>query len=226
MGNSKFDEAIIEAVIEECDDIRSAENHVFSKRFEKKLRRIINRKERSYRTLIYTVAKRAACIAVIVIAVLTTSLNVKSEREGVYEFIVTPGDGEMSVLEIAPEDWADAPQTLEEHYEVTYGLDGYTEKVWDNDDYGFAAEYWNGEKMVDFWQDPLYGTMALNTEDAVVYDIKIHGYDGVCYIDNHDYSVICWNNGRYVFSMSANPEANISLEEIIKMAESVKVKEE
>ena len=63
-------------------------------------------------------------------------------------------------------------------------------------------------------------------KDNKVYPIKVHDYEGIYFLSgiavDRDLHAIFWHNDRYVFSV----HTNISKEEALKIAESVKEIEE
>ena len=218
MNNSKFSKAISDALTEEyVFSIPEYEDHVFSKAFEEKMHKLIKRRSKPYYQIINTAAKRVACIAVVVIiASMTTILSVKALREAFFGFFVDVFE-KFSVVQSAESD--SSPVRIDDIYEITCDMSGYDIDFKDDSDYNLQTIYKNNDKIIIFKQSVKSAyDMNMNTEEAKIENIAVNEYTGVYYTDNHAYATIIWDNGDYIISVGSN----ISKNELIKIAESVK----
>lgn len=218
MNNSNFSKAISEALTEEyVFSIPEHENHVFSKAFEKKMHKLIKRRNKPYYHIINTAAKRAACVAaVIIIASMTTILSVKALREAFFGFFVDVFE-KFSVVQSADSD--SSPVKIEDIYQITCDMSVYDVEFKNDFDYSVETIYKNDDKIIIFTQSvkSIYN-MNMNTEKSKIENIEVNEYTAVYYTDNHGYATIIWDNGDYIISLGSN----ISKNELINIAESVK----
>lgn len=86
--NSVLKSAVAAALIPEYESMipEISEEHVFSDGFKKKMKKLINRREKPYFRLINTVGKRAACIAVCVIVAFAATMNISAVKNAVLKF--------------------------------------------------------------------------------------------------------------------------------------------
>ena len=63
----------------------------------------------------------------------------------------------------------------------------------------------------------MFDGININTEDAVVEETQINDCPATYFIDNQGYCCIIWDDGNYIFRLSAN----ITKDTLIKIAESV-----
>lgn len=217
MANEKFKRAIFEALAQEYESmIPQTSEHIFSPEFERKMRKLISRREKPYYLIINTVGKRAACIILAVLIAFTlTVLNVEALRNAFRDFFVNSFE-KFSIVQSTDKD--NAPETIEDIYEITYDLSGFTKDVWVDTIFDRRTEYVQDDYCISFRQtvkSVFYP--RINTEDAVISTITINGHEAMYYCDNHNYDTIIWDNSDYIFVLSAN----IGKNELIKLAESV-----
>lgn len=218
MNNSKFSKAISDALTEEyIFSVPEYEDHVFSKVFEKKMHKLIKRRSKPYYQIINTAAKRVACVAVVVIiASMTTILSVKAWREAFFGFFVDVFE-KFSVVQSAQSN--SSPEKIEDIYEITCDMSGYDVDFKDDSDYSIKTRYKNNDKIITLNQTTksMYD-MNMNTEKSKIENVAVNEYTAVYYTDNHGYATLIWDNGDYIISLGSN----ISKNELIKIAESVK----
>ena len=217
MTNEIFKRAIFEALTQEYENsIPNTEEHIFSPKFEKEMSRLIKRREKPYYKIINTFGKRAACFTVgILVASSLTIMNVEALREAFIKFVVNVFE-KFSIVQAV--DANDSPQTIEDIYEITYDLSGYSYDLWSCDDISRRAEYTNGEIYINFGQHTKAEyDILLNTENADIEIIKINGHEAIYYMDNHNYHHIIWDNDDYIISLGSN----IGKTTLIDIADSV-----
>lgn len=64
------------------------EQHVFSEKYNRKIEKLIKRREKSYFNLICTASRRAVCIIAAIIVFSVSALSVKAVRQAIYNFIM------------------------------------------------------------------------------------------------------------------------------------------
>lgn len=217
MQRSKFQQAISEALVNEYENsIPTYEEHRFSPQFQKKMKKLINRRKKPYYKIINTFGKRVACILLIIfIASSVTIMSVGALRKAFVGFWVSVLE-EFSIIQSADID--NAPETIEDVYEITYDLSDYKYNLWFSDSTSRYTEYANGDIVIYFNQDvkSIYDR-SYNTEDIKIEKITIKGHEAMCFCDNHNYITVIWDNGDYIISLGSDLGKNA----LIEIAESV-----
>lgn len=196
------------------------ENYQFSKRFEKRMQRLINRQKKSYYMLIDTVAKRVAGYVLVVLAcLLVTVFSVKALREPFISFVVQTYEKFTSIF--VDKDTIDirAANTEFKIMLPTYIPEGYeVEEEITNANFNFVT-YKNTEGNYIHYKQNIYDSwyITANTENTNYKKILINKCEGMLYYNNGVNSLIIYNNG-YTFCI----EGEISKEEIINVAKSIK----
>lgn len=192
--------------------------HTFSKRFERKMARLIRQQKSFYFPMIRTPIRRTVTIMVTVIIILsTTVISVSALREAFIRFITEIFDTHTEVQTIQDDT---APGSFEDIYAITNIPDGF-EVVFKNDNITEApaliTEYRNSQQYIIFSQyiKPRYD-VNVNTEGYEMVRIDVNGNEGFM-IDMVDNYYIAWDNGDYIFEI----DSNISKDILINMAKSV-----
>ena len=71
------------------DSVNFDVNAEFSEKFERKMDKLIRRRNKPYFNLICTGGRRAACIAAVIIILSASSLSVEAVREVVHDFFMS-----------------------------------------------------------------------------------------------------------------------------------------
>ena len=86
-----FTSVLVEVFETELDgltaEITLDREHEFSDKFDRKMRKLIKRRSRSYFSLICTAGRRAACIAVIVLLLLANPFTVNAVKQRILGFL-------------------------------------------------------------------------------------------------------------------------------------------
>lgn len=208
MTNEKFKHAIFEALTAEYENsVPVIDEHIFSPQFERKMAKLIKRREKSYYKMINTLSKRIACFVLgVIIAASAVIISVDALRNAVVDFFINVFD-KFSVVRAYEKNIS--ADTIEDFYEITYNLSGYSYEVWFSDEYSRMAEYTNGEIYINFNQSSqsVYDTL-LNTENAAIEYVTINGKEAICFCDNQSYNHLIWNNDGCVISLSSNIDKN------------------
>lgn len=220
MKNDNFKKALYDSLIPEFSNMlpdANEDEHVFSINFEKKMQKLIKRRNKPYYKIINTVGKRVACIIVIVlIASSVTVLSVDALRNAVADFFVSIYE-KFSTVQSADEDKS-APATIDDIYAITYNLDEYKIYYEDNTEYRRSISYIKDDVVINFSQytKDMYDK-NVNTEDAEISTIEINGTEAIMFLDNQNYYHIIINSDDYVFGIGSNAGKDI----LIDIAKSV-----
>lgn len=219
MANEKFIKALYDALIPEYTAVmRDADDtaHEFSPGFEKRMKKLIKRRNKPYYKLINTVVKRAACIAVIILAASSvTILSVKAIKKVISSLSV------KTVSVIQTNISGNEPQTLEELYDITYDLSDYKVAHDSKNEFIYWKYYKNTKDNYTSVELKQYvkNFFPLTTyPDAPITLIDINGYEAFLYSnDTIDFHYLIWDNGDYIIQL----KSNVDKDTLIKIAESV-----
>lgn len=219
MANEKFRQALTEALMQEYEiDVPVSEEHTFSPEFEKKMKKLIKRRNKPYYRMINTVGKRIACISVLILVASSLMImNVDALRNLFSDFFVNTYE---KYSRIRPIEDDTAPVTLEEIYKITYNINDFRTDYYEENEYSRKITYIKDDTVtvIDFWQyTKKTFNPSTNTEGAEIQTIDINGHEAIYFIDNHDYCNIIWDNGDYIIYLSSNIGKNV----LIDIAKSV-----
>lgn len=223
MERSKFSLAIDKALTKEYMAYfpETKKEYEFSPKFKKKMKKLISRRNKPYYIMINTAGKRAAVIIITTATAAAAIMSVEAFRTAFVDFFVHIFE-KFSIIE--PKNTENnAPDTIENMYEITYNLSDYSIDFEAYNDLRRNIRYVKNEITIDYFQEvKITYVKNWNTEDNPVDEITINGFQAVYFYDNHNYNNIVWDNGEYIFSLSSN----ISKEELILIAESINKIEE
>ena len=217
MAESNFEKALYDALAPEYETAMQdvADEHEFSPEFEKKMKKLIKRRNKPYYRIINTAGKRTVCAAVIVlVASSVTIINVEALRNAFSGFLISIYEKFSTVQPIDDT----TPETLEETYEITYNLDDFEIIYEELSEYRHDIDYAKDDIMIYFSQctKDSYNP-DINTENTEVITININGKEAIYFTDNHYYNHLIWDNGEYIISLNSNIDKNI----LISIAKSV-----
>ncbi|MDR1690058.1 MAG: DUF4367 domain-containing protein [Clostridiales bacterium] len=209
-----IDETLFEKIIDTVPDMP---DHIFSKRFQKRMRKLINgveyvqKQRKSMRRILYAVV-------IAIIMVLAMVFNVSAVRELFKKFFMELFKTHTSVKSV---DYGGYPESIEEIYEITFMPDNY-ELVFKTEAAEFTpwvtTEYRNDESyfvLVQYAKN--YYSVNVNSENNPVRYIEINGEEGY-WVDMGNEKLISWNKADYVFTL----EGNVGEDLLILIAESVR----
>ena len=216
MQNSKFKMALAEVLIPEYEaSIPQMEEHIFSRKFERKMKKLINRRRKPYYKLINRTWKRAVCTVTALTLSMTIVMQVEAVRSLFKDFFAYIYE-KFSVLQSV--DSTNAPETIENVYVITYDLSDYVIDYEKNNGEFFNVTYRNNDVLIDYFQYTKINYDSLwNTEDTSMEKIIIGDFEAVYFNDNHNFETIVWDNGEYIFSIGSNIGKDI----LIDIAKSV-----
>lgn len=228
MTEKEFDMLIKRAVTEHFDDyIPESEldytPHKFSKKFEDKMNKLLGKPAPTRRI---TLKNIMICVTAAIIAACATSLCVGAIRDALKNFITSIFQTHTEVQSVTD---GNAPLDFSDKYEITADMSEF-ELVSTSEDV-FAREYvYQNEHCTIIFNQNIkkYYNVTENTEEYYMEIIDINGHEGY-YIELTDlYSKrIVWDNGNYVFSISATYDETYEFdrEKLFEIADSVGISE-
>ena len=223
MSNENFKKALFDALTSDYENsIPTIEEHIFSPKFEKQMKRLINRRNKPYYRIINTVGKRVACIAIVILIISSvTVMSVEALRNAVADFFVRMYEKFSTVQSVDDDDVS--PKTIEDIYEITYDLSEFIIDYDYLDDYSRYITYIKDDFVIYYEQytKEMYDK-NVNTEDAEISTLLINGHEAVYFQDNHQNYNLIWDNDDYIISIGTN----ISKDALIEIAESVQIVED
>ncbi len=209
-------------VLDNILEKESKEKHVFSQEFKDKMAKLISYEKRRTKiiNILYYFKKAVAMLLIVLTVIFAATMSVKAWRVKLFNTII---DTFEKFSEIRYEDVDKSIDKIEDN---TFFVPGYVPEGFKLDKentnfFGQSIIYRNknGEEIV-FEQYKLENRrMIIDTEGTELESIIIHGYEAYFY-SNKGINNILWNDGYYGFIISSA----IHKEEIIKMAESTKIK--
>ena len=205
-----------EREMRELDDEMKANPiyYQFSKRYEKRINRLLKISGKSYFRYINTFGKRAAVIMIAIFTALSiTTFSVEALRTPVVNFfieiyekftaIVFHSDDSTNISDGFPESILEirVPKNIPDGYMLS-----------DIQNHGTVVQVTysiKNENPIDFEQGVIANTItAIDTEGIVAENIEINGYDAVHY-KNKGISTLVWTDGEYGYKLSGAVEKDI-----------------
>lgn len=202
---SELQEAFREAARREFSMVPAEEDlhWVFSRRFERRMRRIIRAQEYGYWNLVNTTAKRAAIVAAIIVMLLSSVMAIRPIRERVIKFFVDVYEEYFEIHFGEEESW-DLPERTEPmvRYTLTELPEGYEEveflelehvlwTSWQNEDgYGISLQQESGTQEI-----------TINIMDERSYKTRIGELEVLCQ-EFDDVRIYVWEEDGYIFYLA------------------------
>lgn len=208
-----------EKALTDLPNDKELEKITFTEKFEKQMQKLIKSQKKPYYNMTNSVGKRFACVLVAIIVLFTMMMSVTAIREPFIKFIVESFEEYSQVTFRKKTDYN--PETFVP-YSPEYVPDGY--KITNKDsalnmynDIEYTNE--NGA-ILNYSQTPAIGHIKVNTENAVIEKIYVNSYEAM-YWENSEQRYVLFADTTYSYLIiGVNNE--ISREEIIKVAESIK----
>ncbi len=217
------DEMLYKA-LEKVNDLRISavenfpgDNHVFSARFENKMRKLIKSESRAIYPFINTVGKRVAIIILaILIFSLTTIMSVPALRTGLFEMIE---DIYEKYSNISFRNISDSSVELGSfvEYELSNVPKSFTliESFINDENHRKTQIYSDGENQINYKQSLLHGSkFMLNTENAELLNELMNGVE-MYYLKQEDFELIFWHDDTYLFIVSVSEGRDLLLDVVL-----------
>lgn len=215
-----FEKTAVERII---NNIPQMPDHTFSKRFERKMKKLIKygyREPAKHHKI--TPQRLFVCITAALIAAVIMIFSVGAVRNYFRNFLMKKFETHTDVQTIENNN---TPLDFVDIYEITTDMSDYELILCSEDSSDRTYIYQNNYCGIHFTQSiKEYYDIAVNTEGYEMEEISINGYDGF-YMDmyNHYGKSVTWDNGDYILSIFAtyDSEYDFSKDELIALAESV-----
>jgi len=200
-------------------EFRDVPEYCPSESFNKRIDCLIKSERNYYYKFTLTRTRRILCACLIMIIILLSLLSVGAVREAITNFFIEVFSNHNSIS-VKAESGASYPSSIERVYSPEYIPDGYTLIDEDISEAGVSLIYGNDDKMILFTQETKQNyTLNLDNEYATS---SVEAIDGQDYYINHfkdgNYTIL-WDNGEYVFTVTAELPKN----DILKMCNSLKI---
>jgi len=189
------------------DENDPALEHTFSKRFERKMRRLIGRRKKRYYPLINMAWKRVA-LAVAVFALMAfAAMSVKAIREPVVRFFIMVYEKFSTV--VFGDVYSVPEARIDQVFEIGNLPNEFQLQDRQQQDTFVRTLYVNPEGMkINFYQllsaSPLVQFDSENTEHE---EVNINNAIG-CFYHNKDANNLFWSDGTYLFWLISGLEKN------------------
>ena len=193
-------------------------NYEFSRKFERKMKRLIKKEAHPWLGAFYTMSKRVAIFLVCLIsAALVVTMSVEAYRNKFFDTIKTfLGDAYELRYETD-----EAPDQIEEYKEPTYIPEGYQEIERDVNENAIMITYENEEHSLIVWDQFLIadaGFMVIDAECDFEITEVVNGVNVTFYLYNNGYAMAYFEDKYYVYCITADDS---NAQELTKMIESI-----
>ena len=197
MTHETFRKAIAEALDPEyAAMIPEHGEHIFSDKFERRMQKLIRRRRKPYYVLIRTGLRRAACIVVMFLVVsFTTVMSVEALRKPFLDFLTNIFSDHTTIESVLDLD-GDYPETIQERYEITEGLEGFVleDKIITSKSISYIYKDPNSNAILYFFQRTIIDYKnEINTENSTISNISFGKYTVLYYVDDLGYNNYIWN---------------------------------
>ncbi len=197
-----------------------------SKNFEKKMSKMLKSENSLYHKVTLTKARKVICILVAILILLLSSLSVGAVREFIADFFVK-SYSDHDTLTAMLENKENYPTEIKEYYEIGYVPKGYTLASEDMTNIFIHCIYADksGNDIVFSQETTSIFNWNIDNEHSKKHMETRNGQEYVVYISEYEYIempriTIFWNNGKYIFSLSAN----LPKETMFDLCDSLKIK--
>lgn len=192
------------------------------KRLDRKIKRMIARERRKREYGAWYPALKSVAAVILIICSLTFALmmNVEAVRNAMWSTIMKWVGDYISIIHVNEE----APTTIETKMQPTVYPKEWKSEVGLETVSLYSVKYsYNDELIATYHQWTLnQDVMRVDSKNANVTKVTIGKYEGELFTYSDDVSrILIWSNGEYSFSLTTQ-SGNVSTEQLIHMAESVK----
>lgn len=223
-AKSIFAQMLAEVVIPEIlnePEPKSIE-HEFSKKFEKKMSKIIKVNKKSRRKIVSIATRFAACIAAVCIVSDVLNVFTNAGRNPAVDYLVLHQYNCDDIYILCDENYP-FPKTIEEEYTIDLP-EGFALVKDETDEFSIYRVYENNDKRIRFEQHVLPAGMTPSVDNEhgineIITDENETKY--FTHIDEEEgYYYIMWSNDIYLFMLSTN----IDKETMFNLCKSTKIK--
>jgi len=192
--------------------------HTFSKRFERRMARLVARQRKPYYPIINRPWKRALLAAVIALLLIFAAMSVSAVRERVIAFFVEVYEFFSTV--VVKNDPA-IKAVNDRAYLITELPEGFELRRSEHFDGNVRLEYWNQEGNGFFFRQysPNAIQLTIDTENIGLEEIALKGVTGY-YYGNKENGNLFWHDGDYTLWLTGD----LDKEALVRAALSVRIK--
>lgn len=151
----------------------------------------------------------------VLILMIACALGVSASRKFIFDFVTKVHE---TFAEIFVPDPPQSNEPLSVTYKLSYVPEGYTftEKVYES--FFHKEDYYNGEKYIRFYQQPLATRTVSDSEGCIQYELEAG--ERHIMVFNKDEAAICyWNDAECMYTLLCCP--SLPDEELIKIIENI-----
>lgn len=189
---------------------------------DEKICKLIKLEKKPYYVLINTIGKRVACIIILILTMMTTTVfSVKALREPFINFIVSTYEKASAIIFKDGESKPNQSVTLSEFYEPEYLPLGYIKTYEEKGYFFYFCEFTDQDGNIINTENFITenAILSVNTENVEVERIFItNNKTEAIYYENKGVKEIVFSLDGYGFTVSGKVEKS----ELIKIAESMK----
>jgi len=171
--------------------------HEFSKRFERRITRLIVQQRQPYYPMVNRAWKRALLVVVITLLLMLAAMSVSAVRERVIHFIIGVYE-KFSAVALKP----GAPDGImpEQAFVATYLPDGYELYTieWPDVFARYVYRHPDGKQLILLQHLPYNIVFGIDTETAALEEILFDGFTGQYYSRNGQGNLLWYSHG-YAF---------------------------
>ena len=205
--NALLKRVFIQAYTEEYELLAAANTeNVFSKKFEKKIQKLIDNLD-SYWTYVSKRSKRTFAVLIAAVLLFAGSMSVTAFRESFLNFVINVYE---TFTEIFVKDEQEVNNDeITTFYSLGYVPEGYIE-VNSNISETFANQEFVGDKnaYLVFEQMPLSNKIITDTELTVYQEVQI-GNISIYISSNKGQDVIVWRDDQYFYTLNCYPSLEL-----------------
>lgn len=218
--NKVIDSAVLSQAFElyenkRADEYAGSECFEPSKKFDKKIRKLIKSRTNIYHRVTLTKARKVMLAAAIIAAIMAASLSVDAIREKIFSFFVT-GNEDYNIIEHLP-DRETYPFRIDRVFAPSYIPEGYSLKESSNDENSAYLCYTKGDDYLTVEQFVVSDYYSASDIEFQTYTWE--DYEGINFIikTDDDMTMLIWERDGYVFEAVGY----VGVDEMLKTAASV-----
>lgn len=195
-------------------------DYEFSDHYRKKIKRLINNRNKSYYPLIKTNIRKVVClIAAILLMGSITVAAYKPLRDWFVGLFAQYNEENVEVVAVQGDIDEEAVSENINIYEPTYIPEGYKLKIRSNDSCIYTVIYENNEgNIIEYTQSNLLAYYNIDTKKLTSEKIEINCCQALI-VYNDEYSSLTWSDNNYTYYISGD----ISKSDIILIGNSLKM---
>lgn len=191
-----------------------------SKRFVKKVNKLITAQKHSYWKYINSTGKKVAIIVLACLTLFGSAMTVKAFRDPVLQFITESWESFTRIFTSETTSEKSSLLEIKTVFTISNSLipDGFIKTYEYSDSLNCSTIWSHDTEEIILTQNLASADMTINTEGVELKEIMVKGQDAYFYT-NKGTTTVVWNDGDYSFLLSY-PE-RFTVDEIINISESL-----